>query len=250
MAAPIQSTPLNGIAGYEEASFVTNDSDTFVTLKKREDGKDYWVTLTFYKPIDEANIRSYLAAKEAKDKIEQMVKQYAVFEGVYGQKQNFRLESTGNQLHLLYKGKKNGAMKRLDMSESEFERTFFLKSDDYQKKIDEANKAKKNDREKKFRDKKKAFVDLKEKFRPLAKILATPAHPAPRPKDPSIRVGAAPQTAGNQAAPAAGQAPAPAQQQAVIPPQALPTPAAPAPAQQQAVIPPQADPAPAVPVKT
>lgn len=198
MAAPVQPTPLNGIAGYESATIVNNQTDTVVTLKKKERGKDYWVTLTFYRPIDEANIRSYLAAKEAKEKIEQMVKQYGVFESGYGSKKDFKLESTGIQLYINYIGKKGG-LKRLNISESEFELTFFHKAEEYQKKIEDAVKAKKNDREKKFRDKKIALNAIKEKFRPLSKILATPAHPDPRPADPAIRVGAAPQ----QAAPGA-----------------------------------------------
>lgn len=225
MVAPVQPTPINGIADYDSVSFEAKNGETVVTMKKREGGKDYWVTLTFYKPIDEGTIRDYLAAKEAKDKIEQMIKQYGVFETVYGGKKDFRLESAGNELYLNYVGKK-GALNRLKMSESDFEITFYQMLESYQKKIDAANKAKKQDREKKFRDKKKAINDLKEKFLPFSKIRATPAQPDPRPAGPAINVGAAQQPV----AQAAGQGPG--QQLAGGPPLAVP------PAQQAAGGPP------------
>jgi len=219
MAAPVQPTPLNGIAGYESVSYVINQSETFVTMKKTEGGKEYSVTLTFYQPIDEANIRSYLASKETKDKIVQMVKQYGVFEAVYAEKKDFRLEATGKKLYLVYTGKKD-ISKRLNMSEDDFELAFHSKLESYQKKIDDARGSKKTDRERKFTTKKEAFGKLREGFRPLSKSLEALAHPGPKPTDPAIHVGAArPQApAGNPAAPApapvAPAAPVPAVQPA------------------------------------
>ncbi|MCE5317230.1 MAG: hypothetical protein LLG04_07695 [Parachlamydia sp.] len=234
MAAPVQPAPLNGISGFDSVTYVTNQSETFVSMKKMEGGKEYWVTLTFYKPIDEANIRSYLASKETKDKIVQMVKQYEVFEAVYAGKKDFKLEATGKKLYLVYTGKNNS--KRLNMSEVDFELSFQGKLEAYQKKIDQARDAKKTDRQRKFTTKKEAFGKLREGFRPISKILEAPAHPDPKPTDPAIHVGAArPQTpAGNPAAPA----PAP-----VAPPAPVPA-VQPAPAQQQAPAP-IAQPAPA-----
>lgn len=175
-AAPLYDQALKGVPGYAAATYSKVDDVTTVTLKKEEGSKVCWITLSFKKPIDEARLTSYLNQKETKEKIEQMVKIYFVFEPIYGAKKDFKITSFGERIDLHYTSLIKDAKKRLDLSEKEFQTTWHKKLENYKAKVEKAEKDQNGERHKKFKAKKDAFYKLFEKFHPLSKTLKLPAY--------------------------------------------------------------------------
>src|ERR1700722_7612305 len=109
---------LTGIKGYDSGSYQTHGETTVVSLKKTDGTKEYYVTVTFDKPMDKDKIVEFLNEQQTKTKVDALAQQLDILADAYGKKKDFRLESSGDETFLRYTTGKKGKPKEFNLNEN------------------------------------------------------------------------------------------------------------------------------------